>query len=507
MLPTGRPLPEYGVSKMNEKGTTLIEMLIVILIIGIIGAVAYPILFLNNKLVTDELDESLERNEVRAIANFLKEDIRESYDIVDEDLGEPVGFRSTVKHLDKSIIYTRAQGEDGTYHVVRRFEGKDIDFPEITNAEIYDLADTEDLAQVKLYIMEETGTESIYEFKIARWRWHIMAEEEEQTIYELLEEEDLFVIGAGFAMAGGTVTGDGATIYVDSSLTSSDLNGNAKVRVSNLYITGDIDINGSRSLGSITEPGEIVVDGNVTLEGAADIYGDVYVNGDLNMSGSGKIYGNVYVQGDFNFSNGLVEGDVYVNGNLYIKDGTLDGNMYVNGNVTVNWTPSFTTGSMVYYFGTITHPASYSITHFEQMATTVSVAQKSVPEVGVPVPRDAQWYADNGYVLNGPLSNGAKVYVTSGNYTQSIGGTISNVIVVNLAGDITISRGGLNLSGVIYAPYGYVTIGGASFTGLVIASEGADMSSGGMEVTFEGIETYIPDSNMYPFLNEMLPAD
>ncbi|MDD3386840.1 MAG: hypothetical protein PHX92_02865, partial [Candidatus Pacebacteria bacterium] len=118
-----------------------------------------------------------------------------------------------------------------------------------------------------------------------------------------------------------------------------------------------------------------------------------------------------------------------------------------------------------------------------------------------------QWYADNGYVLNGPLSNGAKVYVTAGDYTQSIDGTISNVIVVNLAGDITISGGGLNLSGVIYAPYGYVTIGGASFTGLVIASEGADMSSGGMEVTFEGIETYIPDSNMYPFLNEMLPAD
>ncbi len=506
MLPTGRQLPEYGVSKMNEKGTTLIEMLIVILIIGVIGAIAHSVLFLNNKLVTDELGNSLERNEVRAIANFLKEDIRESYDIVVKDLGEPVGFRSTVKHLDKSIIYTRAQGEDGTYHVVRRFEGKDINFPEITNAEIYDLADTEDLAQVKLYIMEETGTESIYEFKIARWRWHIMAEEE-QAIYELLEEEDLFVIGAGFAMGGGTVTGDGATIYVDSSLTSSDLNGNAKVRVSNLYITGDIDINGNRSLGSITEPGEIVVDGNVTLAGAADIYGDVYVNGDLNMSGSGKIYGNVYVQGDFNFSNGLVEGDVYVNGNLYIKDGTLEGNMYVNGNVTVNWTPSFTTGSMVYYFGIITHPASYTLTHFEQMVTTVAVAQKSVPEYEVPVPRDAQWYADNGYVLNGPLSNGAKVYVTSGNYTQSIGGTISNVIVVNLAGDITISRGGLNLSGVIYAPYGYVTIGGASFTGLVIASEGADMSSGGMEVTFEGIETYIPDANLYPFLNEMLPAD
>ena len=488
---------------MKDKGKTLIEMLIVIGIIGIIGAIAYPILFINSKMVTEEMDKSLERNEVRAIANFLKEDIRYSTDIVREDIGEPLEFRSTVKQIDKSIVYTRVEGESGSYHVVRRFEGRDIHFPEVENAEIYDIS--EDLAQVKLYMKENVSEDRRYELKIARWRWQVMAEEEEQTIYDLIEEENLFVIGAGFAMGGTSVTGDGATVFFQADLTQSDFNGNAQIAVSNLYIDGSVSLGGSQGMGSPTEPGVLTINGDVTLSGNSSFYGDVYVNGTLTLSGSGKIFGNVYVQENFNFNNGRVEGDVYVNQNLYIKDGTLDGDMYVNGNVTINWTPSFTTGSMVYYYGTITHPASYNPSHFAKIATTIVVPEKEIPEIGIPAPKPDQWYFDNGYVLNGGLSNDAKVVVLSGNYTQTLAANVSRVIVANLNGDIKITSGSLNLTGVIYAPRGSVEIGTAGFSGLIIASGKVNMSKAGMTITFEPIENYIPNTSQYPFLSTFLP--
>lgn len=487
---------------MNKKGVTLIEMLIVIAIIGIIAGIAYPILSMSNTRATTELEDSFQRNEVRAITNFLKEDIRDSIKIDFLEIEETKEFKSIIYYAEgPSVIYTNI----GYDHVIRSQSEKEKEFLEIKKAKIYDFNLNEELVQVELFLDEESADQDWYKFKIARWRWKIPPPDGGDSIYDLIENEDLFVIGAGFAMAGNIVTGNGASIYLDSNLLGKDLNDGTQIRVSNVYITGDVDLSNGEGLGSITDPGNILVEGNIKLDGGADIYGDVYVQGNLDLM-NGSLHGNIYVQGDFNFTNGSVYGDVYVNGNLHIKDGKLNnGNIYVNQNVTVDWQPKIQMGSMVYYYGKISYPAYFDVSQFEQIATLVPVLKKLLPKVGVPAPKLPQWYEENGYILNGPLVNDAKIYVTSGDYIKTPPDeTISNVIVVNLAGKINIQGGGLNLSGVMYSPYGHVTIGGKSFTGFIIASEGANMSAGGMEITFEDIKTYISDSSQYPFLNEII---
>lgn len=287
---------------------------------------------------------------------------------------------------------------------------------------------------------------------------------QQPSFYSILN--NIFIYGNQFAFAGSQVNGSNATMVVNGNLSNSNnnINGGAALNVSNIYVNGSAYFNnGSASLGSSTVPGDIYVNGNLSLLGGTrDVYGDVYVNG--------------------NFS---------------LKDAHIHGNVYVNGNVSLDWTPTLDANTKIYYTGSLTAPNSYSTSILAKMIKQTSVPSITMPIYTIPPLKSDTWYTQNGYVIDdGTLGNNEKIYSkTNFNFT----GHGSNIIIAS-QGDININdnwSGGV--SGVLYAPNGTVTFNGDSFTGIVIAKNGFLVTSGGTNVTFTNISTYIPNSNNYPF--------
>lgn len=289
-----------------------------------------------------------------------------------------------------------------------------------------------------------------------------------ESFIDYVIDKNVFVYGNALDFQGGTVTGPGATVVVTGGLKTTDLNGGASVSVSDIYIDGDVTLDGgSAGLGSATEPGKISVNGSLTLKsGSRDIYGDVYVNGDF-----------------------------------YLKDARIHENVYVDGDLTLDWTPTIDDDARIYYTGTIKHPDYYNQDILAKCIHTTTVPAVEMPDQKISSPKSADWYAARGYVSDGALTSGIKVYADSYAPTSTEGGaTANNVIIIARDGDIDLSKAGwISVTGVLFAPNGKVTFYGGSFEGVVIARDGFFVTSGGTTVTFKNIEEYISDPEDYPF--------
>jgi len=317
-----------------------------------------------------------------------------------------------------------------------------------------------------------------------------------------------FIHGSTLAFKGDTVNGENATIVLTGDLVKNDINGGAAIGVTNAFISGNVTLGGSQTLGSKTVPGTIYIGGDLDMSGSSEIYGkSIYVAGNITMNGSpllGLESDNstvIKALGNITINNGTIHGDIYTNGNLYLKSATLYKNAYVGGNLTLDWTPSLSSGTKVYYKGTLSSPA-----WFDTGILAKCIQDTSLPVVAIPVtmpttviaPLKADsWYTSNGYITNGALTNNAKIFST-GNYSAN--GSASNVIIAS-KGNVTIGSGNDVFSGVIYAPNGSVSFGGGTFTGYVIARDGFYVTRGGSTVTLKSISTYIPDAANYPFVH------
>jgi PKD repeat protein len=286
------------------------------------------------------------------------------------------------------------------------------------------------------------------------------------SFIDYIIDENVFVYGNALSFSGNTVTGTGATVVITGDLDTADLNGGASVSVSNIYIDGDVTLDGgSAGLGSATKPGNISINGDLTLKsGGRDIYGDVYVAGDFSL-----------------------------------KDARVHDNVYVNGDLTLDWTPTIDNDARIYYTGTFTHPASMNADILAKCIHTTSVPPVRMPDQKMSSAKSADWYAARGYVSGGTLTSDMKVYADRYSST-SWSETATNVVIVAYDGDITITgKGGSGVTGVFFAPRGKVTFEGAFLEGVVIARDGFFVTSGGTKVTFKNIGEYISDPDDYPF--------
>lgn len=284
-------------------------------------------------------------------------------------------------------------------------------------------------------------------------------------------DENVFVYGNVLSFSGNTVTGPGATVVITGGLVTSDLNDGASISVSEIYIDGDVTLDGgSASLGSATEPGNI------------------YVNGDLTLgSGSRNIYG-----------------DAYVAGNFFLKDARIHGKVYVDGDLTLDWTPWLANDARIYYTGKIEHPNYYDEEILEKCVHQATVPGFDIPDQGIAPTKPAEWYAERGYVSGGALTDGIKIYADSydapGYSPPTWSSTANNIVIIARSGDITLrNMGDRRVTGVFYAPNGKVTFEGTSLEGVVIARDGFFVTNGGTTVVFRNIEEYISNPDDYPF--------
>jgi len=279
-------------------------------------------------------------------------------------------------------------------------------------------------------------------------------------------DENVFVYGNVLSFSGNTVTGPGATVVITGGLVTSDLNGGTSISVSEIYIDGDVTLDGgSAGLGSATDPGSI------------------YVNGDLTL-GNGQRH---------------VYGDIYVAGNFFLKDARIHGNVYVEDDLTLDWTPWLADDARIYYTGTFTHPPTMSSGILSKCIYQATVPGFDMPDQEISPVKPAEWYAARGYVSGGALTSNMKIYADSYSST-SWRPTATNVIIIARTGDITITgMGGSGITGVFFAPNGKVTFGGGSLEGVVIARDGFFVTSGGTTVVFRNIDHYISNPDEYPF--------
>ena len=317
-----------------------------------------------------------------------------------------------------------------------------------------------------------------------------------------------FIHGSTLAFSGNTVNGENATIVLTGNLVKTDINGGADIGITNAYISGNVTLGGSQTLGSKTVPGTIYIEGDLDMSGSSEIYGKfIYVKGNITMNGSpllGLSSDNstvIKALGNITINNGSIHGDIYTNGNMYLKSATLYKNAYVGGNLELDWTPTLSSSTTIYYKGNRSAPGSFTASILAKCIQDTSLPVVAIPvtmpTTVIPPLKADSWYNSNGYLTNGALTNNAKIFST-GNYTAN--GSASNVIIAS-KGNVTIGSGSNVISGVIYAPNGSVSFGGDAFTGYVIAKDGFYVTRGGSTVTLKSISTYMPDSANYPFVH------
>lgn len=97
---------------------------------------------------------------------------------------------------------------------------------------------------------------------------------------------------------------------------SIELGGSSHVQGQIHSCGGNVTLDGSSSVGTAAEPGEIRASGNVTLGGSVVVYGDVHAGGSISV-GSGTIHGNAYAGGSIS---GTVTGTTWANSPGHVKE-------------------------------------------------------------------------------------------------------------------------------------------------------------------------------------------
>lgn len=323
---------------------------------------------------------------------------------------------------------------------------------------------------------------------------------------DFITNESVFVYGTKLDFNGAIITGEGSTIIITGDLLSGDLNGGAKIYVSNIYINGSVSLSGSQYIGSTTHPELIYITGDLVMDGASRVYGDdIYVNGDVDLDTN--IYGDLYTNGSLEFNNGNIYGETHVNGDLDLDNGDVHDDIYVDGDLTLHWGANIDSDAYIYYTGVI-KPSWYDPDILDKCIRVTSVPAFSMPvflDIPIPSPKADSWYSSNGYVSGvGDLMEGIRIfsqndYSTSERWYYGLNNA-TNIVIVSKEGDIELnSFWNVPVKGVLFAPNGKVTFTGRNFEGLVIARDGFYVPSGSSQITFKNIEEYISDPEDYPF--------
>jgi type II secretory pathway pseudopilin PulG len=436
-------------------------MMVVIIILGVISSIAYPMLFMNQKITTQQIKESAKRNDIRSLESFLKDDLRNCKNVVESGPPETYEYKINLNSTEE-ILYKRLQDDQGRYYISRQRGTEVIDFKDIVDIDLEKEQGNNNLYNAQITSTDDKGNPYLHELKIARWEWEV----KKKNKLPIFIEDKVFIMGTNLYFKGDDIVGDGATVIISSELKNNDLPSNGSIHVSNIFFGGDVKLNnGSNELGFSSNPGEIHVNGSLDLwSGTRNIYGDIFVNGDFDL-----------------------------------KDAKIHGNVYVSGDLKLGWTPFLSEDTKIYYTGEIKYPS-----HFDQSILDKCIKQAQVPSVkkapySMPSLKDDFWYDLNGYVAGNPnLSDNIKIYSESYNSNIYLP-TTNNVIIVAKTGDISIKGlGGSGLSGILFAPNGKITFEGAFFEGLAISKDGFDVVSGGTRVEIKELFPF----DEYPFYTE-----
>ncbi|SET00758.1 prepilin-type N-terminal cleavage/methylation domain-containing protein [Anaerobranca gottschalkii] len=439
---------------LTNKGLTLIELIVTMAILGLVATVAYPMVASSQLLVSRQITNSHDRNDLRLAMSYLTNDIKYAKETIVEDNGNNDTNLIVTPHTGDTINYKIENGK-----LIREYyqeQDRKTEFLGIVSGNFSIDKSSPTLVNITLST-EDKETK----FSVARLDYSVISKDEGSNF---ILAENVFIFGSDFKFGGSSILARNGTIYIGSDLVTSDLNQGNFTNVKNIFIDGNINL-----------------DGGSSGLGLDDNNGFMFVNGNLNLwNGTRNIYG-----------------DVYVAGNLRLKDAVIHGNIYVEGDVELGWTPNIK--GNIYYKGNLSYPRNYNQSILAKCIKVEKLPKYDsiqFPQISLPKLRDDSWYISNGYLSGGPLFNGVRIF-SQGNYVFNNWQTFKNVIIVS-KGDITLS-GWMHIEGVLFAPNGKITFSGGSFKGLAIARDGVFITSGGSLIEYKSIDNFIDDSSYYPF--------
>lgn len=359
----------------HEKGMTIIEVIVALVILTLALSIAYPFFGLLDKSSKTQLDEHSQRNDVLLASRLLSQDVHYSKSITCPDDATVV-----ITCSDNTVIRYMLSNEGGKTFLTRESGDQTQSFGRIKGARF--IKENDDLLAVT-FITDLAENN----FKAARWNNTLALSPEE----DFFADNRVYIYANELLVSGNmNVYGNDKTIIIKNGFTSS---GNVKIK-SNIYIDSGATLSGNSELGF--EGSTIVINGDLVLSGNTDLYGDIYISGNLTMSGNPSIYGNVYVQGNVTKSG---SGDIH---------GRLE------------------------YEG-------YSIPYYIRNCYKVSETKtEDFPEYSMPSLREpATWYLEHGYRPVSTLKSNSKIYENNA-IDYRLAKDIDNAVIVSKK-NITIS--------------------------------------------------------------------
>lgn len=125
---------------------------------------------------------------------------------------------------------------------------------------------------------------------------------------------------------GNFFNGSKSFMEATADVNTTDPNTLDGITDSVIWVDGDVTLNSNTTIGSITEPVIMIINGNLQANGTANIYGLVYIIGDWDVQGTLNIVGAIIVEGAVSGSGTF---NIVYNSNLS-NGGLLDANIAVS---------------------------------------------------------------------------------------------------------------------------------------------------------------------------------
>ncbi|WP_404444084.1 type II secretion system GspH family protein [Sutcliffiella horikoshii] len=448
-------------NSLDQSGVTLLEVLVSLAILAFVGSLTFSVLTTTIKHEETTSSHITLRQESNIIISTIRQNHHETspnYNLCPKDLL----VNDELKFQDFSINDTIV--DKNNCIEINPSEKTNVSFTLIDKLnKTFDVSTTLDPSHVQSSINIKKDPPLI--------------EEPPPTIYESFLYENIFIFGSDFGIYGSTpvngVPKERLGTILINNYNKKDLRftGNNQVVVHRILIDkkgNAVTFDSSTKLGRIGTTETIHINGDVNLNnGGSEINADtVIINGNVHFGSSGKITAKkVFISGNVNFGNwsALIQADeVYIAGRITERH---------SGNVI---------GSKKTY-NPLDVPTNEDL--FENV---------------MPVLKEDSWYRNNGYATGGVLQENSKIFANTYSSTSYNHSNLNNVVVVS-KGDITITGlGAKGFKGILIAPYGKVTFGGASFEGIVIARDGFYTQTN-PSITFNNIENFFPNENALPF--------
>ncbi|MBU5677588.1 hypothetical protein KQI88_14285 [Alkaliphilus sp. MSJ-5] len=277
----------------NNKGYTFIELLLILAFLGILMLIINSLSILGLKTFNfASYQGSLQQN-LRLATNFITKETRFASDV-------------QILNLSLSELITEMEKTDNEYHYIYlennvlkyRYEDKsnyvadkikELDFNKSTkNILKFDVLGENSTPNYKLgtevVILNMPQNKEILNSDGVAIRYKKVIPD--FPIDEDTNKWDQYVIFTNtikLTNGSASVIGENASIIINGQNNNTvSLGGNSNISVKELYIKGNLVMEGSASIGSTAIGGTTYIDGNVTLDGNPRVYDQLYYTKNLN---------------------------------------------------------------------------------------------------------------------------------------------------------------------------------------------------------------------------------